>query len=179
MPNIENIEVIEKLKILRQKMQTIPLPPNFERDFELYSTKNIDKEYRYGFNCYSYAMRFPTEYSLCERYFHGYYVPGFLTTKTFKILDPAVLIQLFNSDCDALGLAHSPAKVDDPLEPDSYKIEIFYSRSEKDFHFLRQNDDGSWSSKRSWEAIPIIEKYPTRDITTYIPIDVQKISKRK
>ncbi len=159
-------------------MKSISLPPNFERDLEFYSKRNPDKEYRYGFNCYAYAMRFPLEYSVCDRYFHAYYVPGFLTTRPFEIFDPSTLIELFNRDCDSLELRHEPANIDDPIEPDSYKIEIFYSRKEKDFHFLRQNDDGTWSSKRSWEKIPIIEKFPAMDINTYIPVSVQKISRR-
>lgn len=178
MSNTEKQEVIKNLYILKEKMKSVPIPPNFERDLEFYSKKNPDPEYKFGFNCYAYAMRFPIEYSLSERYFHAYYRPGFLTTRSLEIPDPQTLIELFNADCDALGLRHEPARLDDPVEPDSYKIEIFYSRAENDFHFLRQNDDGSWSSKRSWEKIPHIEKYPELDILSYIPIEVQRISKK-
>lgn len=178
MITIDNQEVIKNLRILKERMKSVSMNPSFEKDLDFYSKKNPDKEYKFGFNCYAYAMQFPIEYSEAERYFQAYYRPGFLVTKSFPILDYQTLIDLFIRDCDELGYNHEFVDLNAPVEKDSYKIRVYYSRKMSDYHFLRQNSDGVWSSKGSWSASPQIEKFPTMDVGTYIPVETVRISRK-
>ena len=57
------------------------------------------------------------------------------------------------SDLDALNIKSYASTINLPPQHNGYKIAIFSSKSGKDYdyHFIRQNQDGSWSSKIGYE----------------------------
>ena len=116
--------------------------PSFEMD---------KSKYPYG-NCYSYALglRCPKIFARmfdekCIIFFP--YNVGLMQT-SFTSHDKCELD--LESDLDSLGIKHFDVDYDEPCEHGGYKISLY--ESDDDFHFIRENSDGSWSHKLGFSA---------------------------
>lgn len=116
-------------------------PPDFKVDYSPYR------------NCYAHALN-----CMYEDRELSVYSPGLITavfndsdcffssdTKTF--FDADLYIKLIKRDCLSLGINAISCNYDSILHENAYRIALTYSRTGNDFHFLRQNSDGSWSHK--------------------------------
>lgn len=149
------------IEFLKEEISKRNYPPTFNGDMEYYNS------YNYLFNCYAYAMQFGLnsrildEYNNSESrlYYASYspivFTPGFVKRENIYIKSKEMLTDYFLEDCDALGISAKESTIASMPKEDSYKIVIYlrkkfeYSVGEKyrDFHFFRQNDDGTWSDK--------------------------------
>ncbi len=123
---------------------------------------NISEEHGYG-NCYSYALdlSYPHIFhNLFKRFYGDGY--GFLfnigfTTGNRKIdFSTLGLYETFLRDCNNLGIEVFPSGLNINSENGGYKIALFGSREgwPKDFHFIRENSDGTWSHKLGYDFYP-------------------------
>lgn len=112
------------------------------------------KLYREG-NCYCYSLMIPTPEVFISNYRckSGYdfsHDIGFISGKEYSD-DIDVCYDNLRSDLDFLGINYYDSDIDSSNKHDGYKI-AFY-KSIDDFHFLRQNNDGTWSHKKGYDQI--------------------------
>lgn len=108
---------------------------------------DMDKSYYPYGNCYSYALglRCPEIFAhmfdeKCIMFFP--YNIGLMHT-FFTSYDRCEFD--LESDLDSLGIKHFDVDYEEPCEHGGYKISLY--ESDDDFHFIRENSDGSWSHK--------------------------------
>ncbi len=102
-------------------------------------------------NCYAHALNCNYE----DRDF-SMYTPGAIYAdfnggdfldSTEYFFDYDLFIKLIKRDCSAISITASECSFDMKLREKSSKIVLTYSKKDNDFHFLRQNIDGTWSHK--------------------------------
>lgn len=121
------------------------------------SFKDDKDKYIYG-NCYCYALGFTTPdvfsdvYGRFKKKMMTHNI-GFISGNIIDVLSPDDLMFGFEIDMSYLGIKHFDSEVDKPNLHNGYKVSLY--RGFKDFHFTRQNNDGSWSHKVGYEPIVI------------------------
>lgn len=116
-----------------------PYPPDFVVDLSPYR------------NCYGHALN-----CMFEDRDYSIYSPGAITA-LFNGSDcfingdyyfrPDLCITLIKRDASCMGRNAFVCDYSSKLYENAYKIVLTYSKADNDFHFLRQNSDGSWSHK--------------------------------
>ena len=120
-----------------------PYPAKFAVDYSPYR------------NCYAHALN-----CMYEDSDYSVYSPGAITA-AFNDSDcdnddgefyfrADLSIKLIKRDCSALSINAFGCDYDSKLHENESKIALTYSKADNDFHFLRQNADGSWSHKPGW-----------------------------
>lgn len=140
MEPMEVVNTLRAYRALRENIINATYPPNFSSDYTFYSKSP-------HFNCYAYAMQF--------RELGFDYEPGFVTTVVPERYNIDSLVRAFYEDCKALLLSYNPCSIDEPNNKDEYKVGIMIEKyghhsSNRDFHFIRENVDGSWSEKAGY-----------------------------
>ncbi len=123
-----------------------------------------DEEWPYYNNCYFYALDLPTpkEFSLVcqnnltsDRTFFKTYVGLISKEENSKnaLKSEKALLDLVYADIDALNIKAFDSSIFSENKHNGYKIAIFYDGKSfrPDYHFVRQNEDGIWSSKLGYE----------------------------
>ena len=143
----------ELIRICKEASEIASIPPQF----------NLDEWKGKEFNCYAYALRICVDLGA---YYKREIVPGFLSIgKNEYYRDgPEAIVKLFKQDCEILNLKVSETSLNEPLNENEYKVAVYacVCGSYRDFHFIRQDSNGSWSHKRGW--IKPIETYMEEDI---------------
>lgn len=101
-------------------------------------------------NCYGYALGINLPECIYKKYLsvesdgisHNL---GFASGKSFPITAQEKLENLF-SDFEILNIKWFETDIESENKHGGYKI-AFYCDNWRDFHFIRQNKDGSWSEK--------------------------------
>lgn len=178
---------INLLRDLKENISKVNYPPNYRDDHDFYQYAN-DTNFGFGsgkrvFNCYAYALQFNVDlyrsiyYKNLMRDFIRY-CPGFLTDDVPDFYCEENLVKLFFSDLDVLGIKFSDCNLEDDVTSDSYKVIIMLEKKliYKDFHFIRQNSDGSWSEKEGYYGnVKIVN--PDEKIKRYNLIHTVKLKK--
>ena len=82
-----------------------------------------------------------------------------------KIPSEKKMEKLLFSDMKALGVDIKVSNEKEEVNEDEWKIALYYN--DKDFHFLRQNEDKSWSGKNGFSGyLQIMRDGPRRKIET-------------
>lgn len=128
----------EKFKAILNSIGTYP--PIFVTDFSIYR------------NCYAHALN-----CMFEDRDYTVYSPGaiyatyngsdIMTDDLRYYFRDDLFIKLIKRDCSVLSINANCCSFDSKIEENAYKIAITYSKADNDFHFIRQNADGSWSHK--------------------------------
>lgn len=139
---ITNKEKIRVLTALRNNIKNNQYPLCYEDDFQFYN-KNPK------FNCYAYALGLKTPNRFFGLKWEGVhlYNPGTISSFKMILYDRSSLIEAFLADCDALGFNVSDKN---NLEYNSFNVAVYFERWTNfgDFHFIRQNNDGTWSNMK-------------------------------
>lgn len=133
----------------------------FLREYISISKENpsFEKDYRWNLynegNCYCYALMLPTPGAFIRAYYskdkHEFpHDVGFLSGKEYSD-DIDVCYDNLRSDLDYLGIDYYDSDIDSSNKHNGYKIAFL--KSINDFHFLRQNIDGTWSHKKGYDQI--------------------------
>lgn len=126
------------------------------------STNNLsfktDKDkYKCG-NCYCYALGFTTPDIFNDVFVKfddkmiGHNI-GFVSDTVIDVSNSHDLMFGFENDMAYLGIKCYDSEIDKPNSHNGYKVSLY--RGFDDFHFTRQNSDGSWSHKVGYEPIVI------------------------
>ena len=132
----------EKFKTILNSLGNYP--PQFVTDFSIYR------------NCYAHALN-----SMYEDRDYTVYSPGaiyatFNDSDIFTDCDAKyyfredLFIKLIKRDCSVLSIDAVCCSFDSKIDENAYKIALTYSKADNDFHFIRQNIDGSWSHKAGY-----------------------------
>ncbi len=111
--------------------------------------KDFDVDYSDG-NCYCYALGFltPEEFNIPYHRItskHMTHNIGFISGNVTDIASKEEIVDNFLLDLDCLGIKHFETSVNDKNRHGGYKVSLYNCYD--DFHFSRQNKDGSWSQK--------------------------------
>lgn len=133
-------------EFLRDYIRLSKENPSFESDSKW-------KLYTEG-NCYCYALMLPTPRVFVRTYYskgkHEFpHNVGFLSGKEYSD-DIDICYDNLRSDLDFLGVDYYETNNDAYNSHGGYKISFL--KSIDDFHFLRQNIDGTWSHKRGYNS---------------------------
>jgi len=116
-------------------------------------------------NCYAVALQL--KMANLSPFLHRI-APGFLTKEITScifptnILYPEHIIRGFKRDCHALGRSCRKTTLHGKIPPNSYKVAV-YCKPGRDFHFIRQNSDGTWFEINGWDGD--FRKVPEQEIT--------------
>ena len=128
---------MKKTEIIKKLIGTYP--PTFSVDYSPFR------------NCYAHALNCNYEDRDFSIYSPGAIYADFNGSEIFNdeeyFFDYNLFIKLVKRDCSVLSITASTCSFDSKLREQSFKIALTYSRTDNDFHFLRQNADGSWSHK--------------------------------
>jgi hypothetical protein len=95
-------------------------------------------------NCYAYALNFTHVGPHSDKL-----QPGELSGHTFTAYDVSVdrIVELVRLDAQAAGFTFVEGERDVACASGSYKVALFIDPFAPDYHWLRQNPDGTWSGK--------------------------------
>lgn len=139
---MEDFLATKDIEKVRKAQLTNLYPPMF--DEERWKKSN-------GCNCYSYALDIPVKGRIKQ-----IWIPGLLSDPKFdgRIWSAEELIS--NVKADLFNLGFSYRENDTILNDGEWRIAIYYIPTYHDmpigFHFVRQDEDGSWSQKRFWNS---------------------------
>lgn len=148
MANSAYMSKLELLKLYREfikeYIKVSKKIPDFYRDNHFYLNGN----------CYCYALMIPTpdvfndSYNSKSKLAFSHDI-GFLTGNEYSN-DVGDCITNLESDLDFLNISYYDSDIDEENKHNGYKI-AFY-KSFDDFHFLRENKDGTWSHKLGYDG---------------------------
>lgn len=151
----DSLSESEVLKIYRDyiklSMKVSFNNPSFESDIKSYPNGN----------CYCYALGFNTPRIISSKYFESCsrtlrhnvgFISGLPCYNNKKDI-----INALEGDLSSLGIDFYDTSYDSENKYGGYKIALY--KSYYDFHFLRQNSDGTWSDKKGYSNR--IERYDT------------------
>jgi hypothetical protein len=127
-------------------------------DWQAYN--RLDKSYIRSINCYAYAMGMPFNPFTGKKWGGGIFQspgmqPGmFSDGDKGQYFNGEEVARLVSRDAAALGLTFK--EMDDPnksIPQGTWKIAIAWDVEHQDFHFYRQNEDGTWSHKLPGEKV--------------------------
>ena len=127
----------KKIQEIRKVLNKTVYPPVFEPDF----WENCQV------NCYAYALNINVEDNKKMIWY-----PGCISDKNNKQEIKSSITIPLQKDLDFIGLKY---RINEwTLKPDEYRIAIyrFLSENKIGFHIVRQDKDGKWSEKRSWNS---------------------------
>lgn len=122
-------------------------------------------------NCYYYALdlSLPNVFSESfETITHNSFCTNIGEISTLKFFQDnfenptsSDLLDYVYSDLDTLEIKFYDSGINIPLHHNGYKIAIFMENNKRcDYHFVRQNSDGSWSSKLGYENLVVKSDNP-------------------
>lgn len=119
---------------------------------------DFDMDYDGG-NCYCYALGFltPEEFNIPYQRITSKPMShniGFISDNHTDISSKEDIVKNFLLDLDYLGIKHFETKVNAKNRYGGYKVSLYNTYD--DFHFSRQNIDGSWSHKIGYTS-PILK----------------------
>lgn len=144
---MSDVELLKTYRLfLRDYMKLLRENPSYEID-------RNSTLYRDG-NCYSYALRLPTPRIFSDNYKAktGYdfsHDIGFLSDREYSN-DICTCYDNLRCDLDFLGIHYYESDIDKSNNHGGYKI--LFLKSYDDFHFLREDSDGTWSHKRGYDS---------------------------
>lgn len=105
-------------------------------------------------NCYTYALDLYGAYD----YFSLPDIDvGFASGYNTEVKDVNGLLERFYHDCEILGINVFNSSVESENTHGGYKIAIYFGKRIKygdvDFHFLRENSDGTWSERIGYDGV--------------------------
>lgn len=112
---------------------------------------NYNEDVLHGSNCYSYAVNAPKNPTL-NRYFTmqpGQSVDNeygvYFSQRDFENIYP--VLSVVSEDAAKLGFGFIRIDADAVCDPGFYKVAFVLDPNYPDYHWYRQNSDGSWSHK--------------------------------
>ena len=102
-------------------------------------------------NCYAYALGIDE---------NGVFNPGFKADIPFNGKNNEEIISCVEKDFEALGFDYCEISPNEVINPDESKIAIFSVPTQdgkgiEDFHFVKQDKTGVWSSKEGYDYPPM------------------------
>lgn len=128
-------------------------------------------KFKGNINCYFYALDLTLPYVFKESFERITHHP-FCTNlgeisalkyfrDNFIVPTPCDLLDYIYTDLDTLKIKAYDSTINSPLKHNGYKIAIFMEDNKRhDYHFARQNIDGSWSSKIGYEELIVKSDNP-------------------
>ena len=122
-------------------------------------------------NCYFYALDLPLPNVFSESFESITNLP-FCTNlgeisalkyfrHRFLVPTSTDLLDYVYTDLDTLKINAYDSAINLPIRHNGYKIAIFFENNKRrDYHFVRQNSDGSWSSKIGYEELIVKSDNP-------------------
>lgn len=159
-------------EFLRDYIRLCKENPSFESDSKW-------KLYTEG-NCYCYALMLPTPRVFVRTYYskskHEFpHDVGFLSGKEYSD-DIDICYDNLRSDLDFLGVDYYETNNDAYNSHGGYKISFL--KSIDDFHFLRQNIDGTWSHKRGYNSCIERNSFDAKILEDFKHVKTLEIVKR-
>lgn len=113
------------------------------------------KDVRFETNCYAYALDIPIK----TQFHSDYWVGRYSAENSRQFTDTEYnstreLVEAFLNDLYELGIEVSSYRPNEISQKGSYNIGLLYERVPDDFHFVRQDVDGSWSHKLGFVHMP-------------------------
>jgi len=145
--------------------------PEYSKDFDKY----------FLCNCYCYALGFKYPTLFHHIYKHitdedfGHNI-GFISKKDY-IKDINMILETLYSDLDILKISVYDSSINTHPKHGGYKISLFLENSGEDFHFIRQNYDGSWSDKIGYTSTIRQLDYPEPEDLNYKHVKTIEIVK--
>lgn len=171
--NKDSISKIELMKLYRRYLY---LSSRVSTNNPLY--KNDKDNYKEG-NCYCYALGFITP-SIFNDIFARFdekmirHNIGFISDTFIDINSSSDLMFGFENDLSYLGIKYYNSNIESDNNHNGYKVSLY--RGFDDFHFVRQNIDGSWSHKIGYEPI-VIKCTDPRNVLDYELLNTYEIVK--
>jgi len=126
-------------------LSEIPYTPGLWNDYGQSICPSYDPQYlQCRANCYAYALNFMQT----GPYFHTLQ-PGELSGHTFTEfdVDRDRIVQLVRLDAQVAGFTFVEAERDVACASGTYKVALVIDPFAPDYHWYRQNPDGTWSGK--------------------------------
>lgn len=105
-------------------------------------------------NCYTYALDL---YGAYEFFSSPDINVGFANGYNTEFKDINELLERFYFDCEILGISVFNSSIERENTHGGYKIAIYFGKRIKygdvDFHFLRENSDGTWSERIGYDGV--------------------------
>ena len=120
-------------------------------------------------NCYFYALDLSLPYIFSESFTRITNFPLRTNIGEISALKyfrnnfeaPTDLLDYVYTDLDTLKIKVYDSGINIPLHHNGYKIALFIEDNKRhDYHFARQNSDGSWSSKLGYEELIVKSDNP-------------------
>lgn len=139
------LKILRKRRIdkIRKYLAKNCYPPKFDPK----KWKNAQR----GCNCYSYVLDIPVKDTSKD-----IWIPGCISNEDFDgdLWSPEHIVSNLERDLKSLGIQFRKDK--SQLKKGEWRIAIYYISSYHDlpieFHFARQDRDGKWSEKPSWNG---------------------------
>lgn len=152
---INDIDKKRLLYILRNYVKMINYPLSYKDDSRFFYENS-------NFNCYAYALglRALDNFDFLIEEDLSIYNPGTISSFSNILYSEKSLIRSFLSDCKVLGIECVPTSVDSKMINNTAKVGVYISSNKRvlyrDFHFVRQNNDGIWSNMK-FAGGPVVE----------------------
>ena len=160
----EKVRKIEDVELLKRILKSKKYPP-----YSPYLADGLE-EVAGKYNCYAHIWgldkgeieQFPEN--------EVFDIPGFSGLEFEFPSSEEDLVQKVFQDMDLLDVDIRISTVDEPLQADEWKIAIYYS--DHDYHFMRQDRDGTWSHKVGYTPFIFSEKAPTKYLVLHPDPDI-------
>ena len=167
----------EFYKNIKKSLMDAKYPASYNYDFNRFL--------QFGFNCYSYAMQLRSDYEYLQDLHDEMeypYNPGYISGLKPNCYTANNLSQAVADDCKSLGIQIENSNLEEVTSYDEYKIAIYlnpilnHMTRQRDYHFLRQNDDLTWSHMNG--VCGEISRYPIyKRIGMHELVDIAKIKR--
>lgn len=160
----EKVRKIEDVVLLKRMLKSKRFPP--------YSPRFADglEEVAGQYNCYAHIWGLDRDEIEQFPENEVFDIPGFSGLEFEFPVNEEDLVQKVFQDMDLLDVDIRISSVDEPLKADEWKIAIYYS--DHDFHFMRQDSDGTWSHKVGYTPFIFSEKMPTKYLVLHPDPDI-------
>ena len=154
---LKNSDEIKMIKSFIKRNAYPPVAPHYQSNLVFVGGKYNSYTHIWGFD-YDQISLLPFDPPISD-------VPGFSILNFENIKDKDELLERVRSDMDFLGVDIQDDVRDEKVENGEWRIAI-YLGDKNDFHFMRENADGTWSHKIGYHHIIETKEYPPQKLDT-------------
>lgn len=187
----ELLDCYQKKKIsyydyMKLKKEVYNLYRDYLKLYVIYSGNKVlsSDSWPYQNNCFYYALNLPTPdifvLTYDKMFLDSFYLDLGVISNLPLLDDREFTLNTFlyyvYSDLDTLNIKYYPSTINSEIKHDGYKIALFYDEDNRDYHIIRENNDGLWSQKHGLMDIISIVDNPL-DFLNNHPYDISGYSK--